>query len=76
MSLMRFNNRTFYTIFYFIANFKQVFTMFQNFNVYHWNRFLTNIVNKAYTGFYTLKMVSGKKTEITNRLFTSENVPM
>ena len=27
--------------------------------------FLTNIVNEAYTGFYTLKMVSGKKTEIS-----------
>ena len=27
--------------------------------------FLTNIVMKAYTGFYTLKMVSGQKTEIS-----------
>ena len=42
--------------FYFIADIKQVFIMFQNFNVYDWNRFLTKIVNKAYTGFYTLKM--------------------
>ena len=75
MSLMRFNNRTFYI-------FKQVFTMFQNFNVYHWNRFLTNIVNKAYTGFSTLTIVSGKKTEISVEknfrsivfLFTSKNV--
>ena len=50
--------------FYFIADIKQVF-MFQNFNVYDWNRFLTKIVNKAYTGFYTLKMVLGKKTEMS-----------
>ena len=27
--------------------------------------FLTNIANKAYKGFYTLKMVSGKKTKIS-----------
>ena len=55
--------------------------MFYNFNVYHWNRFLTNIVNKEHTDFYTLKMVSGKKAEISverdldlSFLFTSKNV--
>ena len=50
MSLMRFNNRIFYILYYFIADFKQFFTMFQSFNVHHWNRFLTKIVNKAYPG--------------------------
>ena len=50
MSLMRFNNRIFYILYYFIADFKQFFTMFQSFNVHYWNRFLTKIVNKAYPG--------------------------
>ena len=65
MSLMKFDNRTFCIFFYFTADFKQVFTILQNLNDYRWNRFLTNVVNKACTGFYTLKMVSGKKTEIS-----------
>ena len=60
MSLMRFNNRIFNILYYFIAV-KQFFTMFQSFNVHHWNRFLTKIVNKAYPGFYNLKMVSAKR---------------
>ena len=55
MSLMRFNNRIFYILYYFIADFKQFFTMFQSFNVHHWNCFWTKIVNKAYPGLtYTL----------------------
>ena len=45
--LMRSNNRIFYILFYFIANFKQVFTMFKSFDLQHWNGFLANIVNKA-----------------------------
>ena len=70
MSLMRFNNCTFYMFFILLVNF----------NVYHWNRFLTNIVIKACAGFYMLKMVSGKKTKYQQKrildlsfLFTSKN---
>ena len=69
MSLMRFNNRIFNILLYFIADFKQVFTKFQSFIVHHWNRFLTNIVSKAYTGFYDLKMVFGKRPNITRNEF-------
>ena len=52
ISLMRFNNRTFYMFHYFTADFKQIFT---NLNVKHWNRFLTNIVSKAYKFFLLWK---------------------
>ena len=58
MSSMRFNNGNFYLLFYFIAATLSKFS--QSFNVRHWNRLLTNIINKEYTGFYTLKIVSGK----------------
>ena len=59
MSFMRFNNNVFYRLFYFTANFKQSFKvlMFTTETVF----FLTNIVNNTYTGFYNLKMVSGKR---------------
>ena len=60
MSLMRFNNRTFYIFFIpllTLSKFSQRFKIL----MFTINRFLTNFVNKAYAGFSTLKMVSGKR---------------
>ena len=83
MSLLRFNNSNFYMLLHIIDDFKQVFTMFESFYVHHWNRvlFFPNILNKEYSGFYSLKMVSRKRTIYQYKqildlsfLFTIKNV--
>ena len=65
MSLMRFSNRTFYKCFIFLLTLSKFSQCFKILMLTIETVFLTNIVNKACTGFYTLKMVSGKKTEMS-----------
>ena len=66
---MRFITRIFYIFFYFIADFKQVSQCFKVLMFTNWNYFLTNIVNKAYTGFLYLENGLRKETKICSNEF-------
>ena len=69
-SLMRFNNPIFYLLpFLHIADFNQVFAMVWSLNLQHWNRFLTNIVNEAYTFFILWKWYQERDQNINRNEF-------
>ena len=71
LPLMRFNQRIFCMLFYFIAEFKRIFKIFQCFNVHHWNLFLTNVVNQALQDFILWKWSQQRYQNISGNEFRS-----